>query len=163
PFAYLQKAFRSFFEGTAKRPTFKKKGKCRDSFYIANDKLRLNGTRLRLPVVGWVRLREPLRFAGKIVGAVVSREAERWFVSIQVDVGDYHRVRTGAGEIGVDLGLTTFATLSTGEKIDRPKALVKGLKKLRRCARKVSRRQRGSRRRAKAKSVLARVHVRVKS
>jgi putative transposase len=163
PFAHLQKAFAAFFKGSAERPTFKKKGKCRDSFYVANDKLRLDGWRLRLPVVGWVRLREQLRFLGKIVGAVVSREADRWHVSIQVDMGDDRRERSGAGELGVDMGLATFATLSTGEKIHAPKPLRRALAQLRRCGRHVSRRRRGSARRERAKRVLARVHAKVKN
>jgi len=163
PFAHLHKAFAAFFKGTAQRPTFKTKGKCRDSFYVANDKMRLDGYRVRLPVVGWVRLREQLRFAGKIVGAVVSREAQRWFVSILVDVGDYQRPRTSDGELGLDVGLAAFATLSTGEKIAAPKPLRRALGRLRRWGRKVSRRQRGSSRRDRAKRVLARVHAKVKN
>jgi putative transposase len=163
PFANLQKAFVAFFKGTAQRPTFKKKGKCRESFYVANDKLYLDGYRVRLPIVGWVRLREQLRFTGKIVGAVVRQEAGRWFISIQVDIGDYHRPRTGDGEVGVDLGLATFATLSNGGKIAAPKPLRAALRRLRRCCRKVSRRQLGSARREKAKRILARVHARVKN
>lgn len=163
PFAHLHKAFAAFFKGNVKRPVFKKKGKCHDSFYVANDKLHLDGSRIRLPVVGWVRLREQLRFAGKIVGAVVSREADRWFVSLQVDMGGYQRPRTGEGELGVDVGLNAFATLSTGEKILAPKPLRHALGQLRRSCRKVSRRQRGSRRRERAKRALARVHARVKN
>lgn len=163
PFANLQKALTAFFKGDAERPTFKKKGKCRDSFYVSNDKFRVNGQRVRLPVVGWVRLREGLRFTGKILGAVVSREADRWFISIQVDVGDYHRERTGDGVVGVDLGLTMYATLSTGEKIAGPKPLRAALRKLRRCSQQVSRRQKGSARRERAKRALARVHACVKN
>jgi putative transposase len=163
PFAYLQKAFVAFSQGVAQRPSFKKKGKCRDSFYVANDKLHLDGLRVRLPVVGWVRLREQPRFAGKIVGAVVSREAERWFVSIQVEVGDYRRSRTGDGMLGVDVGLSAFVTLSTGAKTIAPKPLRRALAQLRRFGRKVNRRQRGSRRRERARRALARVHVRVKN
>ena len=161
PFANLHKAFSAFFKGTAQRPTFKKKGKCRDSFYVANDKLHLDGYRLRLPVLGWVRLREQLRFAGKIVGAVVRREAQRWFVSIQVDMGDYQRPRTGDGELGLDVGLAAFATLSTSEKIAAPKPLRRALGQLRRSCRKVSRRQCGSARRDRVKRVLARVHAKL--
>lgn len=161
PFANLHKAFTAYFQGTAQRPSFKKKGKGHDSFYVANDKLRLDSYRVRLPVVGWVRLREQLRLAGKIVGAVVRREAARWFVSIQVDVGDYQRSRDGNGELGIDVGLTSFATLSSGEKIVAPKPLRRALGQLRRFSRKVSRRQRGSARRETAKRVLARVHARV--
>ena len=163
PFANLQKAFAAFFKGTARRPTFKKKGKCRDSFYVANDKLRLDGCRVRLPVVGWVRLRERLRLVGKVVGAVVSRDADRWFLSIQVDVGDYQRPRTGNGEVGVDLGLTAFATFSTGKKIEAPKPLQAAWRRLRLRQRSLSRRRQGSSNREKQRRKVARVHARVKN
>src|SRR5215471_12130701 len=96
PFANLQKAFLTFFQNVKDRkagktrrkvgyPTFKKKGK-HDSFYIANDKLQIDGKRLRIPVLGWVRMREALRFSGKIMAAVVSRTADRWYVSLSVQV-----------------------------------------------------------------------------
>jgi putative transposase len=163
PFANLHQAFLAYFKGIAQRPTFKKKGKCRDSFYVANDKLRLDGYRVRLPVVGWVRLREQIRLAGKIMGAMVSRDADRWFVSIQVEVGDYQRPRTDNGALGIDVGLNAFATLSTGEKILAPKPLRRALGQLRRYGRKVSRRQLGSARRERAKRVLARLHAKVKN
>lgn len=163
PFANLQQAYMAFFAGTARRPTFKKKGQCRDSFYVANDKLRLEGQRVRLPVVGWVRLRESLRFAGKVMGAVVSREADRWFVSVQVDVGAYRRPRTGDGEVGVDLGLTAFATLSTGETATAPKPLRRMLRRLRLRQRSLSRRVKGSKNREKQRRKVARVHARVKN
>lgn len=163
PFAHLHKAFTAYFKGTAQRPAFKKKGKCREAFYVANDKLRLDGFRIRLPVVGWVRLREPLRLLGKIVGAVVSREADRWFISIQVDVGGYQHARTADGELGVDVGLAAFATLSSGEKIAAPKPLRRALGQLRRASRKVSQRQLGSARRDRAQRLLARVHAKVKN
>ena len=43
PFANLDKAYKRFFGGDAKYPKFKKKGKCRDAFYVANDKFRVEG------------------------------------------------------------------------------------------------------------------------
>lgn len=115
PFSNLQKAFVSFFKGISRRPQFKKRGISRDSFYVANDKLRLIGKRVRLPIIGWVRMRESLRFAGKIMGATVSRRADKWFVSIQVDVGEYRKLRSGDGIAGADLGVKSAITLSNGE------------------------------------------------
>jgi putative transposase len=158
PFANLHKAFSAFFNGTTARPKFKKKGKCRDSFYVANDRLTVDGFRVRLPKIGWVRLREELRFSGKIMGAVVSRKADRWFISIQVDVGEYRRERTGDGVVGIDLGLTTFATISTGEKVLAPKPLKKFLRRLRLRQRSLSRRQKGSKNREKQRRRVARIH-----
>lgn len=163
PFADLQKAFGSFFKKITKRPRFKKKGVSRDSFYVANDKLRLNGKKVRLPKVGWIRLREPLRFEGKILSARVSREADRWFIAFQVDVGDYKKPRTQHKTTGVDLGITTAATLSDGEKIDGPKPLKRFLKRLQRLSRQHSRKQRGSNNRKKSALKLAKLHRKIKN
>jgi putative transposase len=72
-----------------------------------------------------VALREALRWHGKIMGASVSREAAHWYLAIQVDVPDYlaRRRRTGDAVTGVDLGVTSAATLSSGEKIAGPRPL----------------------------------------
>lgn len=161
PFMNLGKAFAAFFKGTAKYPRFKAKKRSRDSFYVANDKFRTDGKRIRLPVIGWVRMRESLRFVGKITGAVVNRECDRWSVAIQVDVGDYRRTRTGNGSIGIDLGLTKFATLSTGEQVIAPKPLKHALRRLRIRQRSLSRRKPGSSNREKQWRMVARTHARI--
>jgi putative transposase len=162
PFAHLQKAFTHFFRGEAGYPQFKKKG-LHDSFYVSNDKLKVDGKRVYIPRLGWVKTREALRFQGKILGATVSREANRWFVSVQVDVGDeYHRERTAHGIVGVDLGVSTLATLSTGEKIEGPRPLRKLLKRLKAAQRRVSRKVKGSKNRRTAVECLARLHQRIK-
>jgi putative transposase len=160
PFADLDTAFRRFFKGLAKRPRFKKKG-VHDAFYVANDKLRLDGKRVRLPVIGWVRMRETLRFEGRVLSARVNREADQWHLSVQVELAEDLPPSQGTGAVGVDVGLTHFATLSTGEKIDHPKALASNLKRLQRLSRQVSRKQRGSKNREKAKMKVARLHLRI--
>jgi len=161
PFANLDKAFRFFFKGISKRPAFKKKGKCRDSFYVANDVFSVDGFRVRLPRIGWVRLTESLRFTGKIMGAVVSRTADRWFISIQVDVGDYSKPRCGNDVVGVDLGIKVAATMSTGEQLEGPKPLKSALKKLSHINRELSRRVKGSSNHKKTKLKLSKIHFRV--
>jgi putative transposase len=163
PFANLNKAFRNFFKGRAKRPQFKKKGKCRDSFYVANDKFSVDGRTVRLPLIGRVKMTEELRFAGKIQSAVVSREADRWFVSISVEVAGAVLMPVRGEPVGVDFGVTTFATLSTGEKIAAPKPLKKALRKLRRLGRWHSRKALKSQNRRKAALKLSRLHRRIKN
>lgn len=160
PFANLGTAFTNFFKKNANRPMFHKKGR-NDSFYVANDRFRVDGLRIRLPVIGWVRLAEQLRFVGRIMSATVSRTANRWFISIQVDVGDYERLRVADGVIGIDLGLNSLATLSTGEKIEGPRSLKSNLNRLRRASRSHSRKQKGSNNRRKSASRLARIHARI--
>jgi putative transposase len=163
PFMDLQRAFKNFFAGKAHYPVFKKKGQCQDSFYVACDKLRVEGKHVVLPKVGKVKMREPLRFSGKICGARVSREADRWFIALQVEVGDYHQERTGKGMVGVDLGIKSLATLSTGEQVAGPKPLAKVQKQLRRANRRLHGRKKGSANRRKAAHRVARLHYRVKN
>ena len=132
----------------AYRPSFKKKGRCRDNFYLANDKFTLadrdGAPHGRFPKVGWVRLTERPRFPGRILGATISRTATRWLLAVQVDVPDTvaKLKRTGDGIEGIDLGITAAATLSTGEEIPSPRPLKDALRRLkirsRRLGRKVT-------------------------
>jgi putative transposase len=162
PFADLQKAFVNFWQGKADYPTFKKKGKCRDAFYVANDKFHLNNKSVTLPKVGAVKMREVLRFDGKILSAIVSREAERWSISIQVQLPEgYCRERTANGHVGVDLGISHLATLSTGEVVDGPKPLKRALPQLKRANRTLHRRQKGSANRRKAHQRVSKIHARI--
>jgi putative transposase len=149
PFAHLARAFARYFSAIKARepahaPRFKRKGRCRDSFYVANDKFRIEGKSAVLPKVGRVDLAEALRFTGKIMGASVAREADWWFLAVQVEVlGQLaRRRRTGDGVVGVDLGISAAATLSTGEKVQAPRPLKGALRRLlrirsRRLSRKV--------------------------
>lgn len=160
PFTNLQKAFIGFFKGTGEHPKFHRKGQ-KDSFYIANDKLSLSDFKVRLPIIGWVRLTEKLRFKGKIMSATVSRHADRWFISISVDVGEYKKERTGNASVGVDVGITSALTLSTSEHILAPKPLKKALNKLKRFQRKISRQVLGSNNRKKTIKKIAKLHARI--
>jgi putative transposase len=157
----LGDAFRNFFAGRAKYPKFRKKG-VHDRFSISNDQFSIEGSRIRIPNLGWVRMRESLRFTGKVMSATISRVADRWFVSITVDVEE--RVLPKAenqGAAGVDLGIKALATLSTGESVEGPKALKHLLCRLRRLSRSVSRKVKGSKNRNRARKRLARLHARI--
>jgi len=70
----LGAAFKNFFAGRAKYPKFRKKG-IHDRFSLTNDQFSVDGSRIRIPNLGWVRMREPLRFTGKIMSATISRVA----------------------------------------------------------------------------------------
>jgi putative transposase len=157
----LGEAFRNFFAGRARYPKFRKKG-VHDRFTLTNDQFRVEGSRIRIPHLGWVRMRESLRFTGKIMSATVSRVADRWFVSITVETEDPpRRPAENQGSVGVDLGVSALATLSTGDTITGPKAHTALLKRLRRVSRSLSRKQKGSSNRNKAKAKLARLHARI--
>ena len=158
----LGQAFQNFFAGRARYPQFRKKG-AHDRFTLTNDQFDIDGSRIRIPNLGWVRMRETLRFAGKIMSATVSRVADRWFVSIAVDTQDDSHLpkAENQGAVGVDLGVAALATLSTGEVIDGPKPHTALLARLQRLSRSLSRKQKGSANRKKAKAKLARLHARI--
>lgn len=158
----LGEAFRNFFAGRARYPQFRKKG-VRDRFTLTNDQFSIDASRIRIPNLGWVRMRETLRFTGKIMSATVCREADRWFVSITVDTSKTSHLpqAENQGVVGVDLGVSALATLSTGEKVVGPKAHTALLNRLRRLSRSLSRKQTGSGNRRRAKAKLARLHARI--
>jgi putative transposase len=157
----LGRAFENFFAGRARYPTFRRKG-VDDRFAISNDQFSIQGKRMRIPKLGWVRLRETLRFTEHIVSASISRTADHWYASITVDCPDpLLPCAENQGVVGVDLGVATLATLSTGEAIQGPKALRRLLDRVRRLSRSVARKVKGSRNRAKAKLKLARLHERI--
>jgi putative transposase len=159
----LGQAFENFFTGRARYPQFRKKG-IHDRFTVTNDQFNVAGCRIRIPKLGWVRMREPLRFAGKILSATVSRTASRWYVSINVETADTSHLpqAENQGAVGVDLGVAALATLSTGEApIVGPKPHKALLERLRRLCRSLSRKQKGSANRRKAKAKLAKLHARI--
>ena len=160
PFVNVQRAYQNFFEKRGKYPKFKKKG-VHDSFYMANDKFAIDGNRVRIPHIGWVKMHESLRFEGKILSAVVSRTAHKWFVAVAVDIPRTLAMSENQAVVGVDLGIKSLATLSTGEKFEAPMPLKKSLTQLQRLSRQFSRKQKGSHRRVKARVKLARLHYRV--
>lgn len=160
PFFDLQDAFVRFFKRQSSHPTFKARGKCRDSFAVSNYTFRLDGQRVRLPVIGWVQMRESLRFTGRIIGARVSRTADRWFIAIQVEIPDPVPAKKPESVVGVDLGLKVLASVSDGTAFENPKPLKSCLKKLARTNRKLARSQKGSNRRVKVVSRLQRIYAR---
>ncbi|MDP2652046.1 MAG: RNA-guided endonuclease TnpB family protein [bacterium] len=162
PFANLDKAFKRFFKKQGRHPQFKRKGE-HDSFYVANDQMKVVKNRVRLPKIGWVRMREELRFNGKIMSATVSRSADQWFISVNVDVQDYRLPRKANGIVGIDLGLKTAATLSNGTTFESPKPLKNNLEKLAREQRRLSRKQKGSNNRQKQKIKVARVYLKIRN
>ena len=159
----LGTAYKRFFDKKAQRPKFKKKGKCRDSFYLSNDQFVISDKYIRIPKLGWVHMSEPLRFNGKIMSATIIRQADWWYVSIRVEMPDKVPVKPIGDPIGVDLGFNNFAVLSTGEKFDAPRPLKHEAKKLRRLSKAVSRKQPRSKRREKAKVKVSRLQFKMRS
>lgn len=157
---HLGQSFVRFFGGTSCRPRFKKKG-VHESFSVRTDRLKCEGRTVYVSGLGWVRTRERLRLAGKILMASISCTAGRWFISIAVEFDHVPPARKNQAAVGVDLGVKNLATLSTGEVVAGPKPHRALLNRLRRLSRSLSRKKKGGRNRAKAKTKLARLHARI--
>lgn len=158
----LGQAFKNFF---AKRTSYPQKRHkwIDDRFTLTNDQFVVNDSRIRIPHLGWVRMRESLRFKGKILSATISRAADKWFVSIIVDVPDPSITTANENQVavGIDLGVSCFATLSTGKVVVGPKPHKALLGRLKRLSRSLSRKQQKSKNSHKAKLKLSRLHRRI--
>src|SRR5262249_23707769 len=160
PFIYLQRAFQSFFNKKAKYPKYKKKG-IHDSFYIGGDQVKIIGKKVRIPNLGWVRLRESLRFEGRINGVTISRVADKWFISVSIETSHQPTKCESQAQVGVDLGIKSLATFSDGKQFPSHQPLKNQLVKMRRMQRELSRRKKGSRNRCKTKKQIAKLHYQI--
>jgi len=158
----LRARFERFFKRQGRYPKFKKKG-VRDSARLDNGPgtFKFEGQRVRLPVIDWGKLREELRFSGKALSTTVRRVADRWFVSVPVEVDMPEAVHESQAAVGIDLGVSMAATLSSGKKLPGPKALAAHLERLQRLSRWHSRKKEGSHNWRKSALRLARLHARI--
>ena len=161
----LGDTFKRFFKGESKYPQFRKKG-VNDRFSLSNDQFKLksknNKPHIQIPNLGLVRMTEHLRYDGKILSAKVFTKGGKWFVSIAVELSETTKPLPKTNKsVGIDLGITSLATLSDGTKIKALKPLKHKLKKLQRLSKSLSRKQKGSNNREKAKTKLSRLHYQI--
>ena len=129
-----------------------------DSFCAANEigTFRTEGKKIKLPVIGRVRMQEYVRFSGKMNRVTISRVADGWFASIMIEAPNVAPVNHTSEVVGVDLGIGTLATLSQGNPVEGPKAPQISFNTF-----APSRKQNGSSNRHKAKEKLARLYARI--
>lgn len=144
----LGKGFANFFAGRAEHPHFHKKG-YKESFTVNNDKIAINGKKIRLPLIGWIKMREELRFSGKVCSATIAYDAGQWYVSIPVMI-DEDITPPNDSIVGVDVGIKVLAIASDGTVCPNERQFKKNAKKLKRLQRKLSRKQKKSANRQKA-------------
>lgn len=157
----LSRAFVNFFEGRAKYPNFKSKHGLQSIQYPQNVKL-LDG-KIKLPKIGEIEAKLHRLFEGKLKTVAISMsKAGKYYASLLFDDGIPDLIPSIFGKaVGVDLGLTHFAITSDGSKFDNPRHLKKSEKNLKRKLQLLSRRKKDSKRRVKARRIVARVHERI--
>ncbi|MET9856385.1 RNA-guided endonuclease TnpB family protein [Streptomyces sp. NPDC006450] len=161
---HLQAAFVGFWRKRAQYPCFKSKRKSRASAEYTRSAFRYTAGKLTL-----AKMSEPLDIvwsrpipAGVQPSTVtVSRDsAGRWFISLLCE-DTPSPMPDATNAVGIDVGLTALVVLSTGEKIDNPKHERRDRKNLDRAQRALSRKEKGSRNRSKARIRVARIHARI--
>ncbi|WP_413774955.1 RNA-guided endonuclease InsQ/TnpB family protein [Actinocorallia sp. A-T 12471] len=161
---HLQSAFVNFWAKRAGHPVFKSKRKSRASAEYTRSAFRLKDRCLTLAKIAepldivWSR---PLPNGAEPTTVTVSRDAAgRWFVSVLCRETVTH-LGPARSTVGVDAGITSLVTLSTGEKIANPRHERRDRHRLAKAQRELSRKARGSKNRQKARLKVARAHARV--
>lgn len=160
---HLQTAFTNFFAGRAKYPNFKKK------HHGGNAEFTKSAFKWKDGQVFLAKIAEPLaiRWSRQIPeGAEPSTitvklsPAGRWSVSMLVDIV-IEALPESPNQVGLDLGITSLIALSNGEKVANPKAFKAKRRKLRKAQKALSRKQKGSQNRHKARLKVAKVHAEI--
>ncbi|MET7846774.1 RNA-guided endonuclease InsQ/TnpB family protein [Streptomyces avermitilis] len=148
-------------------PRFKSRKDSRQSIrFTANARWSITGSgRLNLPKIGPVKVKWSRTLPARPSSVTVIKDAAgRYFASFVIDTDpavDAARMPGTDQAVGIDLGLTHFAVLSDGTKIDSPRFLRRAEKKLKKAQQALSRKQKGSRNREKARLKVARAHAQV--
>lgn len=169
--ADLNTAYRNFFQSASGKrkgarvslPRFRSRKDNRQAIrFTKNSCFRVTaGGKLRLPKIGDV----PVRWSRELPSdpssvSIIKDASGRYFASFVVQV-DQEPLPELDIEVGIDLGLSTFAVMSNGKTIDNPRFLRRAERKLRRAQQTLSRKEKGSKNRAKARVEVARAHARV--
>ncbi|AHE95193.1 RNA-guided endonuclease InsQ/TnpB family protein [Campylobacter fetus] len=152
PFLNLNLAFNKFFrdlkQGKLSYPKFKKKKENFGSYYIGGDQIIIKNEKyLKIPNFGLVKIREKLRFNGKINSVTISQKANKFYASfsMQISHDEYnktHKIKNLNNQsIGIDLGIKEFVCLSNGLMIKAPKPLNKLTRLLVKRQRRLSKKQ----------------------
>lgn len=159
----LEKAFTAFFEKRARYPRFKSRKRTPHAFRFPQA-VRIEDGAVKLPKVGRVKAVVHRPTEGVLKSATVKQEGDgAWFIVFVAHVEAPDVIPACTNPVGIDVGLESFATLSTGEKIRPPKFFRKGERKLKRLNRALARCRKQSSNRAKAKKRLAQHHQKVKN
>ncbi|NEP79436.1 MAG: IS200/IS605 family element transposase accessory protein TnpB [Okeania sp. SIO3B3] len=165
----LNQAYQNFFKsckgkrkGVKVRPPKFKSRRSKQTARFVGDNYKIGQDKIYLPKVGKIKIIWSISLASKPSSVTIIRDsANRYFASFVIETCAEHLARTN-NSIGIDLGISTFATLSNGEKILAPKPLKKNLKKLAKFQRKFVKTQPGSNLYEKRRLKIAKLHAKIK-
>lgn len=159
----LDEAFKKFFRHENRFPKFKKFGAVNSTCYSLDKRTNIfrDGELLKLPKIGEIKTIWTKPILTTPNSDTISKTKDgRWFVSLQYNDTPPELPKSNK-EVGIDLGLTCFAALSDGRKFMSPKPLRKAMRKLAHVQRDLSRKEKGSKNRAKSRQIVSRLHSRI--
>ena len=161
---HLQNAYASFWAKRARYPAFKSKHKSRASATFTTSGFRYRDGQIWLAKMSApldIRWSRPLPGGAEPSTVTVSRDAAgRWHISILVECS-VETLPSATTAVGVDAGITSLVTLSTGEKVTNPRHERRDRARLAKAQRALSRKAKGSANRARARVTVARAHARI--
>jgi putative transposase len=155
----LDRAIWDCFKKSKKFPRFKRKD-CGDSFKVPQA-FKINSNKVYLPKIGWIRFKKSREITGTPKNVTVSRRNNHWYVSIQTENEVPTPIHPSKSSIGIDVGITRFATLSDGEFFQPINSFKRLEKKFARSQRSLSRKKKGSSNRTKQKLRVAKIHEKI--
>jgi putative transposase len=127
------------------------------------DKKGIVRVNLRLTKIGTVKLHLHRDMAGTIKTLTIKGEGAQWYACFTCEIGKPEALDVASEDVGIDLGVTHFAALSTEEFIENPRHYRRAEKRLKKLQKAVSRKKRGSHRRKKAVQAVARAHRKIRN
>lgn len=161
---HLERAFKDGFDAKQphkRLPKFKKKF-CNDSFCFPQG-FKFENRRVFLPKIGWIGFHKSQNIEGKQKNLTVKREADGWYISVQVELEVPDPAHPSGSSIGIDLGISRLATLSTGEHIKPLHSYRKHEEKLAKKQKQLSRKVKYSNNWRKQKKKIAKLHRKIRN
>jgi putative transposase len=162
----LDRAYRNWWAGRARAPTPRRRGqndamRFPDPATFAFRRLSRRVGEVKLPKLGWVRLRWDKAIPGEVRNITVARRAGVWTVAAQYEREVSDPERSDLPAVGIDRGVAAFAALSNGTTIAPANEGKRALRALARAQRRLARKQKGSSNRRKQARRVARIQARV--
>lgn len=159
----LRRAFFAFFSGRSRHPKFKRDGKYNSFTYPQVGGFALAGGKLRLSMIGKVRIKLHRPVLGRLKTCAIVRRIDQWYACIVVHIDPEEPPRSFVPAIGVDLGITPVVTLSDGTKVAGPRFLKESEKAIVALQKSMSHKLAGSKNREKARLKLAKAWRKLKN
>ncbi|MGD0665601.1 MAG: transposase [Rhabdochlamydiaceae bacterium] len=157
----LDRAFKNFFAKRANFPRFKKKGQKFSFRYPDSTQIKLDqdNSRIFLPKLGWLRYRKSRDIQGEVCNVTITNIGKKWFISIQTEREIERPTHRATTAVGIDMGITRFATMDDGSYIAPLNSFKKQQARLRRSQRRMKRKVKFSNNWKKEKAKVQKIHT----